>query len=184
MTGERSGEGRPSTRGRRFALILLLAMSSGVRPSPSAAADVLAAADGPPAGEAAPLGNRVFLEVLGAGLLYSLNYEITLSDRAGVRLGVGGLPFSDASYIVGLAMPTVLVGRGAHKAVLAAGLGFGWESVSLFETEDVFEVYGIASVGYQFQPHPRGFFGRLSFTPIITDQVFSPWGGVSVGKAF
>jgi hypothetical protein len=125
------------------------------------------------------------VEILGAGLLYSLNYEITMSDRVGLRLGVGGLPFSGWTYVVGLAMPTVQLGRGAHRAVLGAGLGIGWiDHVALLESEEVFLAYGVGSIGYQFQPHPRGFFLRGSFTPVFTDQEIAPWGGLSVGAAF
>lgn len=129
--------------------------------------------------------NRAYVELFGAGILYSINYELTLSDRIGLRLGVGGLPFSGASYIAGVAMPTMLFGRGAHKVVVAGGVGFGWiEDIGLFETQEEFEFYGVGSIGYQLQTEPRGFFVRAAFTPIFTDGKVSPWGGVSFGSAF
>jgi hypothetical protein len=131
-----------------------------------------------------PLANRAYVEFLGAGILYSVNYEVTLSDRAGIRLGVGGLPFRGASYIVALGMPTLLFGRGQHKAVLAGGIALGWiEEVALFETEENF-VYGVASLGYQYQPRARGFFMRAAFTPIFAEGNISEWGGLSLGTAF
>jgi hypothetical protein len=141
---------------------------------------------GPAAGvERTPVRNRVFLETLGAGLLYSLNYEIALSDRAAVRLGVSGLPLSSATYIVGLGMPTILLGRGVHTALIAAGIGIGWiEEVAIFESQETPLAYGIGCIGYQFQPHSRGVFIRGCFTPVFTDHEFSPWGGLSIGAAF
>ncbi len=158
--------------------MFLVALGAGVSGSVFSA--------GPAAGaERTPARNRVFLEALGSGLLYSLNYEIALSDRAGVRLGVSGLPLSSASYIVGLGMPTILLGRGVHTALIAAGIGIGWiEEVAIFESQETVVAYGIGSIGYQFQPHSRGIFIRGCFTPVFTDHEFSPWGGLSVGTAF
>jgi hypothetical protein len=153
----------------RFMHILLLVALSAASSKPALAVDAAVL------GEKTPVGHRAFLEVLGSGLLYSVNYEITISDRAGVRLGVGGLVRSSATYIVGLGMPTVLIGRGEHKAVIAAGVGFGWiEDVALLESQKAFVAYGIGSVGYQFQPRPRGIFIRGCFTPVFAEQEFSP----------
>jgi hypothetical protein len=129
--------------------------------------------------------NRAYVELFGAGILYSVNYEVTLSDRIGLRLGVGGLPFSGASYVAGVAMPTMLFGRGAHKAVVAGGVGLGWiEDIGLFESQEQFEIWGVGSIGYQLQTEPRGFFVRVAFTPIFAEGDVSPWGGVSFGSAF
>jgi hypothetical protein len=160
----------------RLLLILpLLAGSVLSRPGTSGAAEF----------DADEIGNKVYIEFLGAGILYSLNYEITLSDRVGLRFGVGGLPFSGVTYLVGFAMPMVQLGRGPHRAVVGAGLGIGWiEHVAIFDSDEVFMGYGVASIGYQYQPHASGFLLRGSFTPIITDQEFAPWGGLSVGTAF
>src|SRR5262245_43039769 len=55
---------------------------------PSDAAPAASSAEAPSLAEAErPAANGVFLEGLGAGVLYSLNYERVVADAVAVRLG-------------------------------------------------------------------------------------------------
>ncbi|MDH4271209.1 MAG: hypothetical protein OEW18_04455 [Candidatus Aminicenantes bacterium] len=133
-----------------------------------------------------PTGSRVYLDVFGPGLLYSFNYERNLSHRLGVRLGAGGTPFSGFTYILSFGMLTLTVGGPVHSLHTGLGAGIGWfQDLSILEEINVLEAYGVFSVGYQFQPRPRGIFFRLTYTPFFNFHVVEPlWGGITAGYAF
>ena len=48
--------------------------------------------------------NRLFVELLGNGLIYSLNYERDLAGPLSLRVGAGGLPFESVEYALGFGM--------------------------------------------------------------------------------
>jgi len=133
-----------------------------------------------------PARNRVYLDVFGPGFLYSLNYERNVNQRVGIRLGAGGSPLSGFSYVLTFGMLTATVGGPVHSLHAGLGAGIGWFiDVDILESPDELGGYGVFSVGYQFQPRPRGVFFRLSYTPIFNFHVIEPlWGGISVGWAF
>ncbi len=133
-----------------------------------------------------PARNRVYLDVFGPGFLYSFNYERNLSHRFGIRVGAAGSPISSFSYILSFGMLTVNVGGPIHSLHAGLGAGIAWFiDVSILENPDELGGYGVFSVGYQFQPQPRGIFFRLTYTPIFNFQVIEPlWGGITVGWAF
>ncbi len=130
--------------------------------------------------------NRVYLELLGPGIAYSFNYERALGRDLGIRVGASGWPESGVQYVLGFAMMMARLGHGAHSAILGAGAGVAWfVDVDILETTDVVGGYGMAAIGYQWQPKPRGFFLRLSYTPLFGSGGVAPlWGGLSVGVAF
>ncbi len=141
---------------------------------------------------AVPLGaqgiahNRLYGELLGPGFVYSLNYERQVSEPISLRLGAGGWPQSGFQYVVGFGMGMVRIGAGDHSAYVGLGGGVAWlADVDLVEVTDEGSVYAIGLVAYQFQPSARGFFVRLSYTPLFAAGGAEPlWGGLTLGWAW
>lgn len=130
--------------------------------------------------------NQVYGEFLGPGIIYSFNYERDVKDPLAVRFGVGGWPESGTQYVVGFGMAMIRVGTERHSAYLGAGAGVGWfTDVDLLERTDVLGGYAIGLLAYQFQPSSKGFFLRLSYSPLASAEAVAPiWGGLSMGWSF
>lgn len=129
--------------------------------------------------------NRVFLDALGSGIVWSLSYERLVTQHVGLRVGAGGLPASGLKYVIGYGMPVAYLGGSSHRAVIGVGGGVLWAAdVWVFEDLDVTKAYGTALVGYEFQPRPSGIVFRAAFTPLLAEETVSPWGGVSIGWAW
>jgi hypothetical protein len=148
----------------------------------------------------APPTNAVFLELLGSGLFYSVNYERILGALPiGLRVGAsyftwkisdasgaGNLTLATfpalASYYLGGVHHKLQLGLGATVVYLvastdSAGIQYGSESA-----------LGIAAsgvLGYRYVPASHGFTFGAGFTPMFRlGKGFLPWGGASVGYAF
>ncbi len=129
--------------------------------------------------------NRLYVEALGSGIVYSFNYERELHEHLNVRIGVGGLPFQSVQYAVGFAMLGTAVGSRRHALRIAAGGGLLYAiDVWVIEAVDRLYGYGTASLAYQFQPRARGLFFRVACTPVVTSDEVQLWGGISAGWAF
>ncbi len=142
--------------------------------------------------------NSMYLELLGNGGLYSLNYDRMLSNNFGVRLGVSRIGFDiatldqdpDADGKIGVStlslMTNYLVGQG--KNCLELGIG----AMAAFASADVDGVGGVSgeglsatgTIGYRIQPLDGGFLFRVGFTPAYNKDGFSTWFGISLGAAF
>lgn len=135
--------------------------------------------------ESSPARNKLFVELLGHGIVYSINYQREVTGTAGVRVGLGGLPTDGNEYIIGFGMIEGFKRRGGHSVHVGLGLGLLWiEEVWLLESEEELHAYGALSLGYEYHPRPRGIFFRAAFTPLFTEEEFAPWLGVGVGTAF
>jgi hypothetical protein len=129
--------------------------------------------------------NRVYLEALGTGLVYSLNYERDLTGHLSLRAGAGGLWSSGLTYLLGFGGPSWRLGAGRHWAFLGLYGGAVWlKDVWILEGNEEVAGYAAVSLGYRFQPGPRGAFLQVAFTPVLTTQEVAPWGGVGFGVAF
>ena len=142
--------------------------------------------------------NSLYLELLGNGGLYSVNYDRMLSDNFGVRLGVSRFGFdaitldqdpdADAKISVSTLtlMTNYLVGKGKHRLELGVG------AMAAFASADVDGVGGVSgkglsgtgTIGYRIQPLDGGFLFRVGFTPLYNKDGFSTWYGISLGAAF
>lgn len=150
--------------------------------------------------------NAVYLELLGNGVNYSLNYERmfyqTGNFRAAARIGVSALPWKvgSGSYLKA-AIPVELIGLlGKSKHFLEAGVGYTpflvpWTGSVGYASDDEFESYIVRSripfrIGYRYQKPAGGFFFRaaymptLDYTPGWRSQLQLINLGVSVGKSF
>lgn len=137
--------------------------------------------------------NSVYLELLGNGLFYSINYDHRFSNHWGGRIGlmfIGGQ--SDQSNDkIGVAILPVManyfVGSGSHRLELGAGLIFAAAGGTL-ENYGSFSGGGLggltSTIGYRYQPAGGGFLFRVGATPFYSDGRAQLSGGLSLGYAF
>lgn len=136
--------------------------------------------------ETAPARNAVYLEAMGPGLLYSVNYERALSEHVVAR--IGGSTWDDTNLAYDAAFATLVrpLGRGTGRWELGAGAGLLHLRKFLFleTTSPETNLYGILLTGYAIRPAKSGLFFRVAFTPVFTSEGIGPWGGLSLGLAF
>jgi hypothetical protein len=148
--------------------------------------------------------NAIYVEALGTGFIYSINYERSLGDMFSARIGFGYFPFpsitdtnangttstvnasitsvpvSVSFYPFGATSSKLEIGAGAtYIDLVAKKVGKSKEGGGSGEN-----ISGI--LGYRYQPLDGGFLFRISFTPIFSSPIFTkfqPWGGVSLGWA-
>jgi hypothetical protein len=147
--------------------------------------------------------NTVFAEVLGNGLLYSINYErrvvlsgIDLGLRGGASFftykvakdeGTGNLTLATFPLVV-----SAYFGPPRHKLQLGIGATWLYVSTSTDNTgtkfsggEDGLGLAATAVVGYRYVPPGGGFTFGAGFTPLVrTGKGVLAWGGLSGGYAF
>lgn len=135
----------------------------------------------------------VYMEVLGNGLTYSLNYDTRFSQSLkglGGRAGIGYVAIDGNSlttiplvvnYLFGKDKHYFEVGAGATLLSAAASSDFG--PVGSGEKGSTF--IGTMSLGYRLEPLDGGFTFRAGITPIFDRTTFFPfWPQVSFGYAF
>jgi hypothetical protein len=172
-------------------------------PAQAVAADGATPAASPaPAPALALAQNAVFLEALGNGGLWSIDYERFLDDRAfGVRAGFSTLSMPVAQPAVGSAGSTTLttvpvvasayLGEpgSSHRVQVGLGttfasLGSGLSGLHGYISGTGFNLTGTAVIGYRYVPRSGGIELGLAFTPLLGSGGFLPWAGANVGAAF
>jgi hypothetical protein len=151
--------------------------------------------------------NAIYVDLLGPGLFYSINYDRMVTDDLSARIGFSYLSFG-ASATTGsetttgeftyYAIPLTVsyLGVGSESNMLELGGGpvlMHIEGKGIVETEDDNGVVGGSAtvlaltgmVGYRHQPADGGFVFRVGASPMM---VFGagvlPWGYLSLGAAF
>jgi hypothetical protein len=200
---------------------LLVASSAWADPQPSAPPATPAPAAAPPAAEAPapPLpvdaeeertaNNALYLEGLGPGLLYSIDYDRTFGDFAG-RVGFGYLSVSVSSgssngttqatssaSIFTIPITLSYLGVGTKRNMLELGLGAtilhagaGATTIdansSSSANASATVVLPVAIVGYRYQPPHGGFLFRGGLSPIFAGSALPvlPWPYVALGGTF
>jgi hypothetical protein len=203
---------------------LLAASSAWADPAPSTPAAPVASpasAEAPapaPPSAAEPedersANNALYLEGLGPGLFYSINYDRSFGDFAG-RVGFGYLSLSATSTddtgsggvqqttaSAGLFTVPITVsylGIGSKKNMLELGLGatilhvgagvstIDAKSDSSSSNAAATLVLPVAIVGYRYQPPRGGFVFRGGLSPIFAGSSIPilPWPYVALGGAF
>ncbi|MBL7993469.1 MAG: hypothetical protein JNN25_18670 [Candidatus Kapabacteria bacterium] len=129
----------------------------------------------------------VFLELLGNGFAYSLNYERFLSEQYAYRIGFSTLPPYyyflplSASYFIGQNEHRLEMGGGGVLALLPRIQ----QNVSVIPA-----FFLVLRLGYRYQPLNGGFNFAVTFTPLwdvghnLWSPRVSPWGGISLGWSF
>jgi len=133
-----------------------------------------------------------FLEVGGAGLAISANYDSRFKKERsgwGYRVGVGFFT-SGGNTVESIPFQiNYLIGEHSHMLELGAGTTFlnstgSNVGSSKWEFDKVTGFIATASIGYRFQPAAKGLMFRLAFVPILYDEGLIPAGGVSIGYTF
>ncbi len=133
----------------------------------------------------------IYVELGGAGLVYTLNYDTRFSDtedKLGARIGISVLP--DA-IIVPLQM-NYLHGTGKHKLEVGAGFTTIFGDI---QTETETDVVASAALMYRFQKKEGHFLFRVGISPTFSlqdetdslsglEEVFWFWPGISFGYKF
>lgn len=135
----------------------------------------------------------IYVELLGNGVIYSINYDRQIRPEVVARAGAMLFSDDEASAVMAPVTATYLIGRGAHRLEAGGGLVFGvvtqGEATDRMrdvapEQSSTLGVVGTAVLGYRHQPFGDGLVFRAAFTPLVTPRVFIPWFGVSVGYGF
>ncbi|HSJ67651.1 MAG TPA: hypothetical protein VK921_08250 [Anditalea sp.] len=136
----------------------------------------------------------VFVEVLGNGLIYSVNYDTRFSQRfdgIGGRAGIGYIAIDGTTLTTMPFLLNYLFGKEKHffeigvgpTVILASANSGGFGPVG--DRERGSAVIGTMSVGYRLEPTDGGFMFRAGLTPIFDSSSFWPlWPQVSFGYAF
>jgi hypothetical protein len=147
-------------------------------------------------GNSTPVRNAAYLELLGNGGLFSLNYERLVSEHAAVRVAASNWSAGDlwggtSAVTTALLMASHLNGEGSHKAELGAGILIGHRSAPPTSAGDFATLTGV--IGYRYQSRSGGRVVRAGFTPFLgltggvsayPDPGFLPSVGISLGYAF
>lgn len=135
--------------------------------------------------DAEPLARTAgYVELLGNGLIYSVNLDRRFTERWSGRVGLAA--FGGAAVPV---TANYLAGSGSHHLEAGAGplfLYFPENSDPNDEFADIeggTGVLGTATLGYRYQPRAGGFVFRIGFTPVFGPGGVLPWAGISFGFA-
>jgi hypothetical protein len=140
--------------------------------------------------------NDVYIELLGNGVLGSINYERQLSKQPGfgVRFGVGTVYDNPQPTIKEEFLMTYIIGINYlfklkdGKSFVDAGLGFTITPTELYflapgDSRAENFVNFVPSFGYRRHTKNNRMW-RISLTPIGVNTGFIPWLGASIGKRF
>lgn len=165
----------------------------------------------PPEPTVRTANNVLYVEGLGQGLFYSINYERVFGDF-GARVGVGYISFTDhsssftdcsssstnctstpvsttASFLtVPLSVSYLGIGSKKHIFEMGAGLTIlhtSADASGLFVDNSghgsATTVLGDIILGYRLQPPNGGFFLRAGLSPLISRYGFWPWPYFGIG---
>ncbi len=150
----------------------------------------------------------VYVEIGGAGLAYSFNYDFRFDKEDinswGMRVGAGGWSTNNNSYSEGLLTVPIqfnkLLGKSRHFFEFGGGATFiyyrdrnSWGNTDfvyknfnfILDTGDTPAFMGTLNMGYRKIPENGGFTFRANLTPLFNHTGFWPlFGGVSFGYAF
>jgi hypothetical protein len=176
-------------------------------PPPPVVRDTSRDADEVPKRVVRTANNSIFLELLGNGLLYSINYERFFEDSGfSVRGGFSyislsasagnaatGTSSAKATFMTFPLLGNYYVGGRDHKLQLGLGVTFMYAAESAggggvgVASVSGFVPAPTAVVGYRYIPHDGGFAFFIGLTPFIVpggDKSVLPWGGMSFGGVF
>ena len=137
--------------------------------------------------------NAVYVEGLGQGLLYSVNFDHRFTENIAVRVGFSHFTIgfiTDVSITTIPVMAGFLTGHGSHHMEIELGIVpvHGSISSDFFGTPEgsagEWVVLWTATIGYRYQPASEGFLFRIGLTPLFVPHGAQIWGGASIGYAF
>jgi hypothetical protein len=134
---------------------------------------------------------NVYLEVGGAGLAISANYDSRFGDQRdgwGYNIGVGGFVSGGNKVVTVPFQLNFLIGD--NSSMIEAGVGAtflhstGDNKGKTWEFDNITGFVATGSIGYRYQPQQKGISFRVAFVPILYDEGIIPAGGISVGYTF
>jgi len=145
----------------------------------------------------------VYAELLGPGVLYSLNYDarfLKKQDGLGMRIGISyaenendcnncGIVNTDTFFSIPIQL-NYLMGKDNKFFEIGVGLTyFNYSGDGLIILDDaktnVNKVFGTMTFGYRYQPVNGGLTYRYSINPFFDIKNFKPWWfGFSIGYSF
>ncbi len=155
----------------------------------------------PRSGESRTASNVLFVEPLGNGLLYSVNYARVI-DRwhVGLRAGASFFTWSVSKYggsgnFTLVTAPLVAsyylsIAHSNHDIELGLGATVLYSRASTdstgttYGTRSGLDVAATAILGYRYLPRERGLTFGAGFTPLVRTSKFLPWAGADVGYVF
>lgn len=136
----------------------------------------------------------IYAELLGPGLLLSINYDARFTKRRdgwGGRLGVGYLADRSSSLITIPLQLNYLIGQNTHFLELGLGATYinynddtDHDEAYFFSLDDLSVVFGTTTIGYRYQPVNSGFNFRGSINPLFNTHGIYPFLGISFGYTF
>ena len=127
--------------------------------------------------------NSVYIEVLGNGGFYSVNYDRLFCNYFGVRVGASYIHLGDAGQYASFPlMANFFIGKKKHKLEMGAGFTIMNEAPPGDFSHPDTKYFRTATLGYRYQSKENFF--RIGFTPLYTGYEIIPLGGVSFGFAF
>jgi len=137
----------------------------------------------------------IFVELGGAGLFYSANYDTRFSqqrDGVGGRLGLGWWHSANTTFISVPFQLNYLVGGRSNFFEAGAGATYMYLSNPYFGNPIIGHnprvvnstIVTTSTIGYRYQPFNGGLNLRVSFNPSLLEGTFVPEIGVSVGYTF
>ena len=142
-----------------------------------------------------PANRSIFIEGLGNGLTYSINYDTRFGPGASGFGGRGGFGFIPVQGVNITTFPFVLnylLGRNNHyfefgvgATILAVGSNNNNGNITRSEFDRTTGMGATLSLGYRYQPLNGGWMFRGGLAPIFDSTGFLPfWPQVSLGYAF
>jgi hypothetical protein len=139
--------------------------------------------------------NSIYLELLGNGVAYSINYDRMISEYVGARIGLSYIPEHETFFdkvgdtFIVPALINYFVGKGSSKLELGAGIIYiggdkNTHYIGFFSPKRNSAIRGTATFGYRHQSADGGFVFRIGFTPFFGFGQFIPFGGISFGFCF
>ncbi|CAN5598023.1 hypothetical protein BH23BAC1_BH23BAC1_19560 [soil metagenome] len=148
--------------------------------------------------------NNAYLELLGNGGLYSINYERIVVQNFALRLGFGAwksiglFGAGDKSFVTVPILGNFLFGKKNSKFEVGAGFLFGREkeystsfNPNSNKSSSIFNLTGV--IGYRYQPSTAGLMFRVGLTPFYAltggedaypESGLTLSGGLSIGYNF
>jgi len=138
--------------------------------------------------------NSIYLEFLGNGMLYSINYDRMVAYNFGGKIGLSYLSFHKGLYFEGI--KTVIfpisvnyfIGEGSSKLELGAGITLVNGTYNSWQLDHSWGiVFNFLNIGFRYQPTNGGFMFRIFYSPMYVSfgsGGYHHWGGLSFGQSF
>ena len=132
--------------------------------------------------------NALYLEALGNGVVYSINYDWRFSksmNGLGLRFGFGGFYAQDDVLLSVPVLFNRLWGKRNHYLETAAGFGYYRFPDNIIGDYDYDSFFAATfSLNYRYQPSDGGLMFKAGWTPVVSDKITEwNWVGIGVGIA-